>query len=365
MAKSWFYARDGHTAGPFSSTELQRLAASGVLLPTDLVSHDGSSGWVPAKVVKGLFSRSNRGTLQPPTVASTEERTELDWYYSKNGQSCGPFSLEQLKQLIASGVLTRDDWVRQKGEDTWQAVWAVKVLTQVSPPAPQQRRRMASPSLPVTAREPGVVEPPQDSLVEDGWYYSKGSLTEGPVLFIRLQQLVTEGVLGPTDLVLPPGNSWVAVRDVKALAASTATRVAPRTRDQDLVLELYDLLKSHPMYVDWYLAPGGGIYPPLKASLSRWGAAWFIILVLVSLTGVGLAISGPLGIWTFCQIYLDRAAYKKWRDRVNALVTLVGYDRGQDLIQRVPKMTTFQQFWAYATQAWSMGKKAEHRPQQQ
>jgi GYF domain 2 len=57
MAAKWYFARKGlHVAGPCSSTELKRLAASGYLSPEDLVGKNRKVRLVKAGTVKGLFA---------------------------------------------------------------------------------------------------------------------------------------------------------------------------------------------------------------------------------------------------------------------------------------------------------------------
>ncbi|MGH9556867.1 MAG: GYF domain-containing protein [Terriglobales bacterium] len=43
MSQEWFYTKDGKTkVGPVSSAELQGLAKSGQLLPTDMILKQGT-----------------------------------------------------------------------------------------------------------------------------------------------------------------------------------------------------------------------------------------------------------------------------------------------------------------------------------
>jgi hypothetical protein len=55
MADQWFVQRDGKKFGPFSAEKAKQLAASGAILPTDLIQKQGMDKWVPARAVKGLF----------------------------------------------------------------------------------------------------------------------------------------------------------------------------------------------------------------------------------------------------------------------------------------------------------------------
>lgn len=56
MTQHWFYIQDGKRIGPVADVVLRRLAATGELLPTDLVFHEGMSQWVKAFQVNGLFA---------------------------------------------------------------------------------------------------------------------------------------------------------------------------------------------------------------------------------------------------------------------------------------------------------------------
>jgi hypothetical protein len=57
MPAKWYFSRKGlHVAGPCSSAELKRLAASGHLSPDDLVGKNRKVRLVKAGTVKGLFT---------------------------------------------------------------------------------------------------------------------------------------------------------------------------------------------------------------------------------------------------------------------------------------------------------------------
>jgi GYF domain 2 len=55
MVDAWFYARDAHRLGPFSSAELLELATTGEIRPTDTVWKKGIAQGVLAAKVKYLF----------------------------------------------------------------------------------------------------------------------------------------------------------------------------------------------------------------------------------------------------------------------------------------------------------------------
>jgi hypothetical protein len=67
MAAEWFYSRDGkNNSGPVTVDQLQALAGSGQLLPSDLVWKEGMPGWQPAGQLKGLSFPVTEAPPPPP-----------------------------------------------------------------------------------------------------------------------------------------------------------------------------------------------------------------------------------------------------------------------------------------------------------
>jgi hypothetical protein len=73
---SWYYASSGVQNGPVSEAELRSLAASGRLLPSDLVWRDGMPSWQPAAAVPGLLPAAAGGP--PPLPAARMQPAEED-----------------------------------------------------------------------------------------------------------------------------------------------------------------------------------------------------------------------------------------------------------------------------------------------
>jgi len=71
MAK-WHYQKDGQQHGPVLSQQLKELAASGHLLPTDLIWKEGMSDWVPASKLKGLFGSTEKTSHCETSTASCD-----------------------------------------------------------------------------------------------------------------------------------------------------------------------------------------------------------------------------------------------------------------------------------------------------
>jgi hypothetical protein len=69
----YYITRGDNQSGPFTNSELRRKAATGRLLPTDLIFKDGMSEWVKAKRVKGLFpAEEQKPILEPRFVEDFE-----------------------------------------------------------------------------------------------------------------------------------------------------------------------------------------------------------------------------------------------------------------------------------------------------
>ena len=65
MATEWHYSKGGQQHGPISAADLNALAKSGELLPTDMIWKEGMAEWKPAGSLKGLF---------PPTTAPAPKK---------------------------------------------------------------------------------------------------------------------------------------------------------------------------------------------------------------------------------------------------------------------------------------------------
>jgi len=128
----------------------------------------------------------------------------------------------------------------------------------------------------------------------------------------------------------------------------------PPKVDQELFLQLYDLLRDEPTFVDWYLTGCKVIdgrwhrrVPPAGVFWARW---WTVIVLswIVSFSGVGLAVSVPFGIYLFWRFHNDQFKYREWRTRVDSLVNQLGFADAVVLMERAPKFSGFRQFAHFA-----------------
>jgi hypothetical protein len=78
----WFVARGNKQKfGPFSSAQLKQLAATGQVLPGDMVLREGQGKWAAASSISGLFGGSSGGRaagVAPPVPAAAVHTDELE-----------------------------------------------------------------------------------------------------------------------------------------------------------------------------------------------------------------------------------------------------------------------------------------------
>lgn len=88
--QDWFVGKDGARSGPFTESEVRRLAATGRLDPADLVWRQGLADWVPAASIPGLFAvaaRRSAAELANPYAAPGVNDVGFD---GLAGGSAGP-----------------------------------------------------------------------------------------------------------------------------------------------------------------------------------------------------------------------------------------------------------------------------------
>lgn len=84
----------------------------------------------------GAASRGGPCPKCGKTPVAAAPATGTHWYYSRNGQSAGPFTSVQLKALADDGTLLPTDLVLRAGTQKWGRAGDVKNLFPLAPPAP-------------------------------------------------------------------------------------------------------------------------------------------------------------------------------------------------------------------------------------
>src|SRR5262249_14644685 len=102
----WYVARNQQKVGPFTSQQLRQLVSCAFLQPTDMVLAEGSTKWVEARIVPGLFS----------PVGQTK------YWVAIQGKTRGPYVAEQIRAGLTTRQFTQDTQVWDESSKQWIAV---------------------------------------------------------------------------------------------------------------------------------------------------------------------------------------------------------------------------------------------------
>ncbi len=142
-----------------------------------------------------------RGQEAPPPPAggpAPPPAPVAEWYYSTDGRSVGPCTLEDLKRLLTAGTVTAETpvWSPELGD--WRPASTVPAL-QAAPPA---AGRSVPPPLPQQAE----------------WFFALGNEQRGPVTLMELRAHLAGGAVPPQTLVWKAGmDGWVPASSIPEL----------------------------------------------------------------------------------------------------------------------------------------------------
>jgi hypothetical protein len=148
-------------------------------------------------MVRGLAEATGRALPGPSLPPLPGEAAAF--YFTRQGQTHGPVTMEQLQQFASNGQLGPTDLVWKEGMPTW------------APAANLSTLRFRGGALP----PPPPLAP---SAEEAEWYYSRDGVVHGPVTDRELRRLAEGGELGPEDLIWQEGRGdWRPARKVRGL----------------------------------------------------------------------------------------------------------------------------------------------------
>ncbi len=235
MPDLWYYGKNGQRHGPVPLTELKALVSSGSLHASDLVWSPGMADWTAASEVDGLLSEPAsmvapppppppEATSPPPPSPATEAPAAQDrWHYEQQGERCAPVSLDELRNLAASGQIQPENLVWKRGMVEWTPARYIDGLFPIRPEP---------------AAEPG-----------DRWYYRDGEQRHGAIPFGELQHLAASGQVQPSDLVWSYGLAdWTAAADVEGLfPGDDSIAIGSELRESPTSLESAEVPSSSPV----------------------------------------------------------------------------------------------------------------------
>jgi hypothetical protein len=149
-SEGWFYIRQGERVGPVGLSELRLKAGEGGLdARLDMVWAPGMANWQPAGEIQGLFQptpeppRPEPEPEEPATPAASLNGPARDaWFYTREGERCGPVTLPELRVKAAEGLLNpRLDMVWTQGMDGWKPSGEIDGLFEKK--APEEKESLA------------------------------------------------------------------------------------------------------------------------------------------------------------------------------------------------------------------------------
>src|SRR5688572_28444832 len=100
----WFCAWNKQKHGPFARDELRQIAEAGKLHQGDMVLEEDTVKWLPARELMGLF----------------EDKPAPTSFCALNKTKAGPFTFNQLQDLLAANRLAATDMVLEVGNTQWK-----------------------------------------------------------------------------------------------------------------------------------------------------------------------------------------------------------------------------------------------------
>jgi hypothetical protein len=111
-APRWFIARNREKVGPFSGADIKQLASFGLLQPNEFLWAEGSTKWVEAASVPGLFPQPG----------------QKRYWLSLGGQTRGPYALDQIRAGLTARQFDLDTQACAEGAAQWLALGKLSEL---------------------------------------------------------------------------------------------------------------------------------------------------------------------------------------------------------------------------------------------
>lgn len=120
----WYIARNRQKVGPFTGADLKQLAYFGLLQPEEHVWAEGSTKWVEAKGLAGLFPQEG----------------QRRYWLNVEGKPRGPYVTDQIRNGLTAGQFNRETLVCPEGTTQWHPLNQVTEFRQFipSPISPSQ-----------------------------------------------------------------------------------------------------------------------------------------------------------------------------------------------------------------------------------
>lgn len=193
--EEWYYVENNQAVGPFTKSEMQKRLEQGYIFETTMVYKDGFEYWIPLndtelRVVRSTnavmdgwyyldgsndqngpyskqemqnmynhnvisdntyvwksdmadwarYKRTDLYVRQTTTATSREVKSPKEWYYiDRQKNQVGPYTQEDMKDLIETGVLTANTYIWKKGFIDWTRLNNSQLVQYVPPKQPTRR----------------------------------------------------------------------------------------------------------------------------------------------------------------------------------------------------------------------------------
>jgi len=124
MEYSWYFEDHGRAQGPISTRDLIAKVQKGELTLVDLVFKEGEPGWQPIEKFKEITSQI---TVNPVNASAGPTSREAEWIVLRvievdgreKYEQIGPYTVEQVLELIDAGRVKFNDFVWKTGFQNW------------------------------------------------------------------------------------------------------------------------------------------------------------------------------------------------------------------------------------------------------
>ena len=127
---NWYVGRNKRKLGPFSFTQLQQLAALGMIEPTEHVLQEGADRWAVASSVAGLFA--------------TADGPQQYWLFL-GGKGQGPYPADRIQVDLMRRQLPPETLACAVGGKEWVALGQLEEFRACVPSAPRSSHAQLGP----------------------------------------------------------------------------------------------------------------------------------------------------------------------------------------------------------------------------
>lgn len=226
LKKEWFYLEGYDRKGPFSKETMIQLMQEGKIDKNTYVWKSGLKDWTALKDSELLFF---------PKLPK-EEKQSTEWFYIEDGKPKGPISEKQLVQMVQKQELLDTAYIWKYGLKDWIHFNESELM--FFPKMPQKEVDI----LPFSMKDQ---KSPQ-------WYYAKGKKQYGPYSQEKFNQLVEEGIIGPSTYIWndemdewqtyqeqTPEKNWYYGQNGQSVGPITQTQLSNYLKDGTLSSQTY------------------------------------------------------------------------------------------------------------------------------